>query len=79
MPIYEYRCKECGERIEVLIRSEEEIPSCPNCGSEQMERLLSVPQVRMGGFSPSGGLTCCGREERCEVPPCSIDGSCRRD
>ena len=78
MPIYEYRCKECGERIEVLIRSEKDLPSCPNCGSTRMEKLISAPQVRMDGFSPSGGLTCCGREERCQIPPCSIDGTCRR-
>jgi putative FmdB family regulatory protein len=79
MPIYEYRCKECGKQIEVLIRSEKEAPSCPNCSSTQMERLISAPQVRMGSSSPSGELTCCGREERCEMPPCSINGSCRRD
>jgi len=24
------------------------------------------------------GLTCCGRTERCEKPPCSDDGSCKR-
>ncbi|RKY04859.1 zinc ribbon domain-containing protein [Candidatus Poribacteria bacterium] len=78
MPIYEYRCKECGERFETLVLSEGEIPSCPSCGGDKVEKLISAPQVRMDGLSPSGGLTCCGREERCEVPPCSIDGRCRR-
>ena len=34
-----------------------------------------------GGVSRPGrnkGKTCCGREERCDSPPCSDDGVCKR-
>lgn len=43
MPIYEYRCRECGKSISLLLlgRGEAESVSCPHCGSRQLDRLLS--------------------------------------
>jgi len=78
MPIYEYRCGNCGERVEVLVRSDD-TPTCPQCGSPLLKKLLSVPNVisRWGQFSGSG--TCCGQEERCAAPPCSTGDTCHRD
>ena len=78
MPIYEYQCDHCGERVEVLVRSRVAVPHCPHCGAELHERLFSVPGVRKGPASPAHGGTCCGREERCDAPPCSSGGTCRR-
>ncbi|MBL7184550.1 MAG: zinc ribbon domain-containing protein [Anaerolineae bacterium] len=77
MPIYEYRCENCGEQVEVLVRSESTPLTCPNCGSLRLEKLLSIPYVMSGERRPAG-LTCCGRDERCEAPPCSTDDVCRR-
>jgi putative FmdB family regulatory protein len=87
MPIYEYLCKNCGERVEVLIRpstgsghgSGSGAPSCPQCGSPTLEKLFSAPHVISRWGQPSGGGTCCGREERCAAPPCSTGETCRRD
>ena len=79
MPIYEYRCLDCGEVSEAFIRSpDSEGVTCPNCGSKNLERLLpSSYAIRMGGSAP--GKTCCGRTERCEAPPCSTGDVCRKD
>ena len=77
MPIYEYRCENCGEQMEVLVRSESTLLTCSNCGSPRLEKLLSVPYVMSGERRPAG-LTCCGRDERCEASPCSTDDVCRR-
>jgi putative FmdB family regulatory protein len=75
MPIYDYRCSDCGEVVERLVRSTESSPSpCPSCEGERMERLPSAGH--MAHFHSSGGSTCCGREERCETPGCSDSGSC---
>jgi putative FmdB family regulatory protein len=44
MPIYEYRCSECGEKFEKLVRlstSTSEI-ECPKCGGRKVEKLISV-------------------------------------
>lgn len=43
MPLYEYVCDACRHEVEVLVRSETERPSCPDCGSDRLQKLLSVP------------------------------------
>lgn len=47
MPIYEYRCRNCGARFEVLVYSEGKEIVCDQCGSEDSERLMS-------GFAAAG-------------------------
>lgn len=80
MPIYEYRCNECGKATEIFHKKFEPDESviCPHCGSENLKKLISPPARVIVGNSTKG-TTCCGRTERCETPPCSTDGSCRRD
>ncbi|MFQ5854954.1 MAG: zinc ribbon domain-containing protein, partial [Anaerolineae bacterium] len=43
MPIYEYRCADCGRRTSVFTRSmnDELNPVCSACGSENVRRLIS--------------------------------------
>jgi len=41
MPIYEYRCKDCGKKFEVLVYSSDSKIICEKCGSENAERLMS--------------------------------------
>jgi len=80
MPIYEYRCKACGSVSEYLVGVGGGEPvQCKTCGSEEMNRILSAASVSVGSSNRMSGHTCCGREERCETPPCSSGGSCRRD
>lgn len=77
MPIYDYRCRECGRVSEVFLRSSNVEVRCPHCGGEDMERLVSASYtIRMDAATP--GTTCCGRTERCETPPCSSEDVCRR-
>ncbi|MEO0198385.1 MAG: zinc ribbon domain-containing protein [candidate division WOR-3 bacterium] len=41
MPIFEFRCKNCGKVIEELVMNGEEMPRrCPHCGGE-LERIFS--------------------------------------
>jgi putative FmdB family regulatory protein len=80
MPIYEYRCRECGATSEFLTGlGKDETISCQGCGSPKMEKIMSVPSFVSQPTERAPGHTCCGREERCETPPCSSGGSCRRD
>ena len=78
MPIYEYRCGSCGKTVEVLVQGffSPQAPPCPACGKE-MERRFSSPALVLEKTG-RGGKTCCGREERCEKPPCSGGERCRR-
>ena len=70
MPIYEYTCKSCNSKFEQLVRSMstgngEESRSrvkCPECGSTQTARALSVFAVSSdSGKSPSADTPACGR------------------
>ncbi|MBA7634844.1 hypothetical protein ES703_42442 [subsurface metagenome] len=77
MPIYDYRCRECGRVSEVFLRSSKSEVRCPHCGSEDVDKLVSASyMIRMDAAVP--GNTCCGRTERCETPPCSTNDVCRR-
>ena len=40
MPLYEYECRGCRQRFELLVRARE-TPACPACKSLDLERLLS--------------------------------------
>jgi putative FmdB family regulatory protein len=44
MPIYEYTCLQCGHPFEQLVRKGD-VPACPSCNSENLERMLSLCQV----------------------------------
>lgn len=79
MPIYEYRCPQCGRVIEILERGTKDVvPACPDCSNTNLERLISTPYLVRRESAPSG-KTCCGREERCETSPCSTGGGCHRE
>ena len=44
MPIYEYKCRKCDTKFEMLrsmSASDEEI-ECPECGEKSAERIFSV-------------------------------------
>lgn len=45
MPIYEYACRECDNRFDLLVRGKE-TAACPSCMSQDLERLLSLPTVK---------------------------------
>ena len=43
MPIYEYRCEECGKRSSTLLASYSSAdPACPHCGKRALKRLVST-------------------------------------
>jgi putative FmdB family regulatory protein len=82
MPVYEYKCRDCGEIIEVFQKTfaAREV-SCERCHSTNTEKIFSPPAaVRVSTAETSTkGTTCCGRSERCDTPPCSVGEGCRRD
>ncbi|MGD2142890.1 MAG: zinc ribbon domain-containing protein [Anaerolineae bacterium] len=78
MPIYEYRCQDCGRTFEALVRGNDAV-TCPHCDSSSLGKLLSIPFVSSGRTTRPAGRTCCGREERCDTPPCSSGGECRHE
>jgi len=55
MPIYEYRCQECGEKFEKFVRSMNNLGpevKCPKCGANmKVEKLLSGFGFEISGSS----------------------------
>ncbi|MCI0640203.1 MAG: zinc ribbon domain-containing protein [Gemmataceae bacterium] len=71
MPLFEYKCKKCAHSFEALVYGDEEA-ECPECKSQKLERLLSMPAKPQSSFAdfPSA----CGDPS---LPPCGAPG-CRR-
>lgn len=42
MPIFEYRCRDCGAEFEKIVRSGGDPVVCEQCNSRKLDRLLSV-------------------------------------
>ncbi|MBN1336694.1 MAG: zinc ribbon domain-containing protein [Deltaproteobacteria bacterium] len=78
MPLYEYRCTACATVFEHLQGPEEPDPSTSPCCGAPVERLLSAAAPHRNLPPRASGRTCCGREERCETPPCQGTGRCER-
>jgi putative FmdB family regulatory protein len=59
MPMYEYRCQKCSERFEMLRRmtDDDRDLQCPECRSDEVERLLSAFSAGGCGSSGSGRFT----------------------
>lgn len=50
MPLYEYKCNNCGETFECLQRfSDEPLKMHPKCGGGPVARLLSAPAFQFKG------------------------------
>ncbi len=74
MPLYEYHCDDCDKNIEVLVRASEN-PTCDDCGSSKLTRLLSVPAAHTTGGS---SLPVCEAPGPMP-PPCGMGGCGRPD
>jgi putative FmdB family regulatory protein len=49
LPLYEYQCKACDRRLEVLQRlAEPPLTTCPECGGE-LRKLVSAPAFQFKG------------------------------
>ena len=56
MPIYEYECKNCGERFQALLLAGEDDGkmACPRCGARGVKKVISLFSVGSEPTSSSG-------------------------
>jgi putative FmdB family regulatory protein len=69
MPLYEYACRRCEHTFEELVFGDETV-ACPECRTDQVERLLSVP-AKPRAVGSSLPMSCDPK-----LPPCG-PGCCR--
>ena len=72
MPIYEFKCLDCGELTEIIFTSSEDSREikCRQCGAKDMERVLSTTNYSMKGSSPSSGATASATTKTCASGQC---------
>jgi len=60
MPIYEYRCRKCGEIFEKIQKVNEgaESIACPYCGEWEPEKLLSCFSSSKGSNGSASTSSC---------------------
>jgi putative FmdB family regulatory protein len=68
MPIFEYRCKKCNNKFEVLHKSSSNLQEviCPSCNSTENQKLFS--SFASTGSSTSGSYGC-------ETGNCGVDSN----
>ncbi len=50
MPIYEYRCEDCGHEMEALQKmSDDALTDCPECSKPKLTKLVSAAGFRLKG------------------------------
>ncbi len=64
MPLYEYSCRGCGRRFEVLQRvgADGSDVACPGCGGREVARQLSTFASSVAGSGGPGAMPCGARD-----------------
>jgi putative FmdB family regulatory protein len=85
MPIYEYRCGDCGHELEAMQKmSDPVLETCPGCSRDALKRLISAPSFRLKGggwyetdFKKDGKRNVHKADSKAEssAPPCAT-GAC---
>lgn len=60
MPIYEYKCKKCGNLFDVFqsIGASGENLNCPSCGEPKPERIFSAFGTANSSLATGGSIGC---------------------
>jgi putative FmdB family regulatory protein len=74
MPTYLYDCVRCGEFEAQQSIAAPALSGCPTCGGEVRRLIAGGTDAIIKGRGASAqcerNTPCCGRETRCDRPPC---------
>jgi len=74
MPIYEYKCEECGKRFDFLARRFTDNPDCcPKCGARELKKQLSAFNAGVASGSSASASASCPTGTCCPTGACSLD------
>ncbi len=71
MPIYEFRCVQCGRVFEkILMGGDDQVNmACPECSATEVERVVSVANYAMGSVNAN-------KQPKISTKSCSPGNSC---
>ncbi|MEK7678556.1 MAG: zinc ribbon domain-containing protein [Deltaproteobacteria bacterium] len=76
MPIYEYKCNDCGKEFEVLRKfSDQPLKACVHCSGKKVEKLISKSSfvLKGGGWGATNYTKKVEKVEKAEkAAPCEI-------
>ncbi|MBU0637675.1 MAG: zinc ribbon domain-containing protein [Planctomycetes bacterium] len=61
MPVYSFKCPECGHEFDELVRRVGQKAPCPNCGCADVAVQITAPAPHHGGGNQA--------EHGCSAPP----------
>jgi putative FmdB family regulatory protein len=62
MPIFEYRCQDCGNKFEAILFGEQK-PECPKCHTQNLQQELST--FAISTRSSASSVAGCGADNCC--------------
>jgi putative FmdB family regulatory protein len=73
MPLYEYRCRDCSHRFEILQRMGDGALglACPHCSGNLLDKQFSTFAAASGGHASADGAMCEG--VACGTGPCGAE------
>jgi putative FmdB family regulatory protein len=54
MPVFDYKCDQCGRVTEMRVKTSDEVVYCYNC-EHQMTKQLAAPYGKVTGYSYANG------------------------
>jgi putative FmdB family regulatory protein len=72
MPIFEYKCEDCGTKFEKLVRNGASV-ECPSCGQDHLHQEYSTFAARANAGSQEASMPVC------PSGMCSNPGLCGRN
>ena len=71
MPIFEYRCRQCGAEFEALVKRQGDQVTCRDCDSEELEQKFSTFAATVKNSGPK-----CSVKESCPAAGSHQCGGC---
>ncbi len=73
MPIYEYKCEQCGANFDFFAKRLSEKPeACPECGAESVTKQLSTFTANVEDGGSSAAASSCPTGTCCPSGTCSL-------
>jgi len=79
MPIYDFRCRSCGNEFEALSRPQDPPVVCPSCQSADLEKLLSGFAVSSADIRAANALDSRKRQIRANKDKIVADEEYRKE